>query len=68
MAAQTCTAAFHSEGAAAASALERARQSVNRALEVVEEKLAEHDPALGAIFSRSRREHLAPLAHSQLSQ
>jgi hypothetical protein len=68
MAAQTCKAVFRSEGAAAASASERARQSVNRAPERVEEKLAEHDPALGAICSRSRREHVALLPHPQLSQ
>ena len=52
---------FTVEGSAAASASERARQSVNRALKMVEERIAEHDPALGAIFSRSRREPLAPL-------
>ena len=61
MAAQLCTVVFHSGRDAAASASERARQSVNRALKMVEERIAEHDRALGAIFSRSRREPLAPL-------
>ena len=36
----------------AASAAERARQSVSRALKTVVQRIAEHDPALGALFSR----------------
>jgi tetratricopeptide (TPR) repeat protein len=36
----------------AASAAERARQSVSRALKTVVDRITEHDPALGALFSR----------------
>jgi hypothetical protein len=36
----------------AAAAAERARQSVSRALKTVVQRIAEHDPVLGAFFSR----------------
>jgi len=35
-----------------ASAAERARQSVSRAIKTVVQRIAEHNPALGAVFSR----------------